>query len=232
MRRCLVLLALAALVVAPASSAHAAEPEPVGGLSELKPKDWTTVAFFLGGVATSFIAHESCHVVANYALGSHPHFESVTYLGFIPFFSISPSVRCRGNSCYQDDGTSYKGGPSALYAIVAAGIQCQQVGNEIILSTEPRLRWREAPFRKGMLAMNVALSLGYAFSNWAGIEPAQGDIATNDRLLTKVPQGALAAAIFVPAVLDILRYLWPDSPWLPWVARISKGALLGFAFAI
>jgi hypothetical protein len=232
MRRRLTLVALTASVAALAPPARAAEPEPVGGLAELKPKDWTTVALFLGGVATSFIAHESCHVAANYVLGSHPHFEGVTYLGFIPFFAISPSVKCRGYDCYQDDGSVYRGGPTALYAIVAAGVQCQQVGNEIILSTEPRLRYREAPFRKGMLAMNVALSIGYAFSNWAKVEPPQGDIATNDRLLTKVPQGALAAAIFVPAVLDLLRYLWPDSPWVPWVARLSKGALLGFAFAI
>jgi hypothetical protein len=230
MRRLALLLpVLLALVVA--SPARAVGDD--GPLAEITPRSWKTVALFLGGAATAFLAHESCHVVMNYALGSHPHIGPVTYLGFIPFFSISPSANCTASgSCYQDDGTRFGPGARGMYAIVIAGVQCQQVEDEIILSTEPRLRYQEAPFRKGLLAMNTGLAIGYAFSNWMNIEPPEGDLASNDRLLGKLPKGALAAAVFVPAVLDILRYLWPDSPWLPWVSRLSKGALIGFTFAL
>ena len=214
----------------PAPAAPAATPSFV---SNLIPSSWASVGLFLGGAATAFVAHESCHIFVNYALGSSVHFEPVWYQGKIPFFSISPDVNCSGGSCTHSDGRPFGPGPAGMYAIVGAGVQCQQIANEIILSTEPDLFRHDAPFRKGVLAFNTLLSIGYAISNWAGQEPVAGDTATLERLTAShLPRGMIAAAIFIPAVIDIVRFFLPDQTWIPWVSRASKGLLVGFVFAI
>lgn len=218
----------------PASTPPEPDPAPPaapqGGLSEITPSSWTSVALFLGGAAAAFLAHEGCHTVVNYALGSHPRLEGVRFLGVIPFFAITPSVSCDGGRCLTDEGKQWGPGKAGLYAILSAGFQCQQMENELILSLDPRLRQKEAPFRKGVLVFNTLLSIGYAVASWADIEPPAGDLATADRM-APFPRGILAASIFVPAALDIVRYFFPDSAWLPWVGRASKGGLIGLAFA-
>lgn len=223
MTRVLVLIAALALP-------WTARAEPIRG-SDLVPKSWGSVAWFLGGAAAAFVGHESCHVAMNLSLGVVPEIRPVTYLGFVPFFSISPTVTCGANGCVKDSGAPFGPGKGGLYAIVAAGMQCQQISNEIILSTDPQLVRHEAPFRKGMLAFNVLLSLGYAVSNWAGVEPRSGDVSSLDRLV-RAPQGLIALSVFAPAVLDALRFFFPDAPGLPFVSWVAKGALVGFVFSI
>lgn len=222
--------ALVAVLRAPAAFAEPSDPPSL--VSELTPAGWKSVAWFLGGAATAFITHEGCHTIVNYALGSSPHIEKVTFLGFIPFFSIAPNVSCFNGTCIHDDsGKPWGPGPRGMYSIVTAGMQCQQMEDEVILSTDPQLLHRTAPFRKGLLAFNTLLSIGYAVSNWAGIEPTAGDLAAADRLMP-FRNGILAASVFVPAVVDIARFFFPDVGWLPWVSRTSKGAIIGFVFAL
>jgi hypothetical protein len=201
-------------------------------ISTLLPGSFKAAALFAAGAATAFFAHETCHVMVNLMLGSHPYFSKVNFHG-IPFFSITPSVSCLPSGCYnQGSGTPWAPGPRGMYAIVSAGYQCQQIGNEIILSTDPNLRYKEAPFRKGVLAFNIALSMGYAIANWVGTEPNAGDSAYLD-LLTRhhLPPGVIAAAIFMPAIIDAIRFFAPES-WLPWLSRLSKTALIGLVLAV
>ena len=209
-----------------------AEPEHTF-IKDLLPSSWKSVGLFLGGAATGFVAHESCHIFVNYTLGSRVSFLPVKYMDKIPFFTIAPDVSCSNGRCTHSDGRPFAAGPAGMYAIVSAGYQCQQIADEIILSTDPQLFHHEAPFRKGALAFNTILSLGYAISNWAGQEPSAGDSSTMDQLPSAhLPRGLIAMAIFVPAVLDILRFFLPDQVWLPWVSRASKSLIVGFAFAI
>ena len=79
---------------------------------------------------------------------------------------------------------------------------------------------------------NIALSMGYAISNWVGTEPNAGDSAYLD-LLTRhhLPPGVIAAAIFMPAIIDAIRFFAPES-WLPWLSRLSKTALIGLVLAV
>jgi len=199
-------------------------------LADFKPSGPASVALFLSGAATAFLAHEGCHVAANLGLGLVPRVDEVRFLGAIPFFSISPPLRCDEAGCRREDGSPFGPGRAGTFGIVAAGLQCQQIANEVILSTEPWLLRHEAPFRKGVLALDVLLSFGYAFADWAGLEPEVGDLSSMGRL-SGLPREAVAAAIFVPAVLDLVRFLFPDARWLPWAARASKGAIFGFLFA-
>jgi len=68
-----------------------------------------------------------------------------------------------------------------LHTSFTAALECQQIGDEIILSADPELRFRPAPREKGLLALNNLLSIGYAISNWTGTDPYMGDLATADR---------------------------------------------------
>jgi hypothetical protein len=61
-------------------------------------------------------------------------------------------------------------------------------------------------------------------------EPFVGDLAGADRSV-RMPDGVVAISVFVPAVLDILRYLFPENDWLPWAARSTKFGLIGFTFS-
>jgi hypothetical protein len=219
---------LAALCVsAGAGAGEAGEPAGPG------PITLRSSAIFAGGALTALVAHEGCHLAANYLLGNPPSLRGVQFLGAIPFFAISPDVVCSADgACARRDGGRFPAGPRGLYAIQSAGLACQQWGSEAILSAEPRLAERDAPFRKGMLALNSGLAIGYAIANLARIEPYPGDLAGDDRLFLRGGRGAVAVAVLVPAVLDGLRYFFPDWTWLPWTARLSKGALVGLAFAL
>jgi hypothetical protein len=220
---------LLAALCAPAGVSAGEPADPV----ESGPSTLRSSAIFAGGALTALVAHEGCHVAANYLLGNPPSLRSVQFLGAIPFFAISPDVTCAADgACSRRDGGRFPAGPRGLYAIQSAGLACQQWGSEAILSTEPRLSERDAPFRKGMLALNSGLALGYAIANLVRIEPFAGDLAGDDRLFFHGGRGAVAVAVLVPAALDGLRYFFPDWTWLPWTSRLSKGALVGLAFAL
>lgn len=212
-------------VPAPAPSpaeTPAAEPGPRLTLA--------SAAIFAAGVVTAFAVHETCHVAANYLYGNQPRLEPVKFLGFIPFFAITPGIGCGPSGCYKRDGSVFKGGVPGYYTIVSAGILAQQATDEAILIAEPRLRYADAPFLKGMLAFNTLTSIAYAIANWTSIEPPEGDLRTMTQL-APYPRGVLALLVFLAAGLDIARYFLPDVPVLPWVSRAAKLATTGLVFA-
>jgi hypothetical protein len=210
----------------PGLSAPAPPPEPA-------PQwfTWRSAALFAGGAVTALAAHESCHLLANLAMGNVPSFQSVTFLGFIPYFAIVPSIRCRGGDCKKSDGESFGAGRPGLYTIVSAGIQCQHYEDEVILTQRPGLRMDSAPFRKGMLAFNTLLSIGYVLANWTGVEPVDGDIRGIYRD-GGAPRLLLSSMVFGIAAVDIARYYYPRARWLAWLNRVAKLSVTGIAFAM
>jgi len=204
--------------------------EKAGWFDEFMPPSLASAGLFAGGAITALLAHESCHLLANGVFGNKPQLQNANYLGFVPFPAISSNIYCDGEQCYHGDGARFGGGPKGFYTISTAGLECQQIGDEIILTANPELRFRPAPFEKGMLALNTLLSIGYALSNWTGTEPYVGDLATADRTV-RTPRGIVALSVFVPAVLDIVRYFLPGSNWAIWASRTSKFGLIGLTFA-
>ena len=192
---------------------------------------WRSTAIFLGGAATALATHETCHLAANFATGNQPNFQPVTFLGFIPYFAIVPSIRCRGGECVKNNGEVYYAGRPGLYTIVSAGLQCQHYEDEIILSLRPDLRLSDAPFRKGMLAFNTLTSIGYVLANWTGAEPVDGDIRGIHRD-GGAPRMLLSSLVLGIAAADIARYYFPRSRWLAWLSRAAKLSVTGVAFAM
>jgi len=174
--------------------------------------------------------HESCHAISGLALGNKPTLEPVRFLGVVPFFAVSPNVSCYDGYCLKASGAPFLPGPRGLYFIVSAGIICQEVTNEVILSVQPRIRYDDAAYLKGMLAFNTLASVAYALANLFALEPPQGDIRTMGSLVP-VPHAVLSGLILATAALDISRYYFPDEEWLAWASRITKVATVGIVFA-
>jgi hypothetical protein len=190
---------------------------------------WTSVALFVAGGATAFLAHEGCHALANFAFGNTPRLERVSFVGVVPFFTVSPGIQCVGDTCVKRDGQPFADGRPGLYTILTAGLQCQHLADEIMLTSEPRLKDREAPFRKGMLAFNTITSVAYVAANWLGAEPAAGDLAGVYRD-TRAPRTLTNVLVLGAAALDIARFLAPDAPALPWLSRAAKLGVTGITF--
>jgi hypothetical protein len=190
---------------------------------------WSSVGLFAAGAATAFLAHEGCHAIANFAFGNTPRLERVSFVGVLPFFTVSPGIQCPGDRCVKRDGQPFDGGRPGLYTILTAGLQCQHLADEIMLTTDPRLKEREAPFRKGMLAFNTLTSLAYVAANWAGAEPPAGDLAGVYRD-TRAPRNLTNVLVLSAAALDIARYFAPDAPALPWLSRFAKLGVTGITF--
>ncbi len=195
------------------------------------PFSWGSTAAFLAGAGTAFLTHETCHLAANLGTGNQPGFERVTFLGFIPFLAITPSIRCANGECYKHNREPYYAGRPGLYTIVSAGLQCQHYTDEIILTARPDLRMIEAPFRKGMFTFNLLLSLGYALSNVAGVEPTDGDLRGMKRD-GGAPRALAVGLVLSIAALDIARYYFPKSRCLVWLSRAAKLGVTGTAFAM
>jgi hypothetical protein len=204
---------------------------PVPPAPAATPFSWGGAATFLGGAVTALAAHESCHLIANLAMGNRPGFEPVTFMGFIPYFAIVPSIRCRGGECTKSNGERFWPGRPGLYTIVSAGIQCQQYEDEAILSEWPGLRMDRAPFRKGVLTFNTLLSIGYVLANWTGVEPTDGDIRGIHRD-GGAPRLLLSSIIIGIAAVDVARYYYPHARWLAWLNRAAKLSVTGIAFAM
>jgi hypothetical protein len=191
---------------------------------------WGSVAVTASGFATAFLAHEACHGLANLAMGNAPTLEPVRFLGLVPFFALSPGFSCNRGTCVRRDGTPFPPGQRGYATIVSAGLVCQELTDEIVLTARPRLREERAPFLKGMLLFNTATSVAYGLANLARIEPPAGDLRSLDQV-SRVPHGVFAALIIGTAALDLARYFLPDSGWLPWVSRGSKAATVGLVVA-
>ena len=237
-RRWLAAFAAGALI-APGTACWADEPPPPEGdvrteaaapLPEFTDVTVGSVAVTAAGFLTAFVVHEACHGVANLAMGNVPSLQPVRFLGFLPFFAVSPGVTCQNGTCVRRDGTPFFPGPRGYATIVSAGIVCQEVTNEIILTVRPGIRMERAPFLKGMLLFNTAASVAYGIANLAGIEPPEGDIRGLDGV-SRLPHGVFAAVVLGTAALDVARYFLPDSQWLPWVSRGSKVVTIGLVVA-
>ena len=219
----------------PPAAATPLSPDPRTATTPPEPTPpqftWSSAARFAGGALTALAAHESCHLITNLAMGNRPEFEPVTFLGFIPYFAIVPSIQCRNGDCTKRNGQSFWFGRPGLYTIVSAGIQCQQYEDEVILTRRPGLRMDNAPFRKGMLAFNTLLSIGYVLANWAGVEPTDGDIRGIHRD-GGAPRLLLSSMILGIAAVDIARYYYPHARWLAWLNRVAKVSVTGIAFAM
>jgi len=175
-----------------------------------KFKDW---AWFALGAATGFVAHELSHVIADLIFGKSISFVAVK-LGPFPFFAIQPCCNLM---------------PKEQYVIGSAGFDMQNINSELILWLAPSLRSRRHAFLKGILVLDVALSLGYGITALAGIGPSQSDTNTMARGLG-IPTWPIGIALIVPAALDVYRYLVPDSKWAPFVSLQGKSMMLGAAF--
>ena len=192
---------------------------------DVSPWSAPQVAMFAGGAATAFAAHESCHVLAGLMFGGTPRLQHVTFLGFVPFFAIAPGIECTDGVCTRFN-EPFSAGTKGAYAVVSAGLQCQHLGDELMLSLDPQLRERDAPFRKGMLAFNTLTSVGYVLANWLSVEPRAGDVGSITRL-TGASRGLVTGLLLGTAALDVARYYEPDVAWLIWTSRVAKVAFGG-----
>ena len=173
-------------------------------------KSWAWLAL---GAASGFVAHELGHVLADLAFGKSISFVGV-HLGPFPFFAIQPCCNLT---------------PREQYVIASAGFDVQSIDSELILWLAPRLRSERHAFLKGVLVLDVALSLGYGITAFAGIGPPQSDVNTMARGL-QIPSWPIGIWLVVPALMDIYRYLFPGSRWAPWVSLQGKMMTLGAAF--
>ena len=176
-------------------------------------KDW---AWFLLGAGAGFVAHEMGHMFTDLILGKRVDFVEV-HLGPFPFFAIQPCC----NLSRQE-----------LYTISSAGFMVQYVNSELIYWVSPRIRSQRHAFLKGVLALDVGLSIGYAITGFlpSKIAPAQSDVNSMARGLG-VPSWEVGLMILVPAMIDTYRYLVPSSVWAPYAGVQSKLLVLGASFA-
>ena len=150
-------------------------------------------------------AHEAGHLLFNVVFDADPGIRRVSFHG-IPFFAIS----------HRDDLSARR-----EFTISSAGFWVQHAGNEWLLTSQPRLRFQRAPFRKGMFAFNVLASAAYAGAAFARTGPAERDtrgMAESSR----TDERWIGALILAPAVLDAWRYFDPGAQWAVWVSRAIK----------
>jgi hypothetical protein len=169
--------------------------------------------WFAAGAVTGFVGHELGHVAADLMAGKSIDFVR-TDLGPFPFFAIQPCC----NLTRREE-----------YAIASAGFLVQDVNSELIFWIAPRIRSQRHAFLKGVLVFDIALSLGYAITGFAGIGPPQSDVNTMARGLA-VPPWQVGLMLAIPAAVDVYRYLVPGSVWAPWVSVQGKLLTLGAVF--
>lgn len=203
--------------------ALALEPPP-------PPRVWRTVGLGVAGALTAFLAHETGHVFANLMMGNNPHFEGTMVFGAIPFVVVSPGIDCDPAPCRDRSGERFRAGRRGNFFIVTAGFHVQHLLDEVLLSQEPALKSRYAPFQKGMLLFNLFLSCLYAGGAFTGLEDPHGDLV-NASELSHFREAWLASLLLVPVALDTYRFFVPASRWSPWVSRGAKAALLGLNFS-
>ena len=182
----------------------------LGHAKEANFRRVTDYLWFALGAGIGLALHEGAHLATDYMTDARPKVEPVS-LGPFPFFSITPT-----NIQSQQQ----------RYAIAMSGFLMQDLYSEVILQIDPRLRAHNRPLLKGMLALHVLLTTGYAITGFAGIGPQQSDVNTLSRSLS-VPPWAVGLLLLPPALCDTYRYFVPDSRWAPWVSLAGKGSLLG-----
>jgi hypothetical protein len=181
---------------------------------------------FAGGALSGLALHELGHVTANLGYGNVPSVQGIVVARFIPWFVIDARLTYAHGTYYQRDGAVFAGGGHGYYVINTAGFMVQNLGSEILLSAQPPLRYEHAPFAKGLLWMNMLLSIGYSTASLLGVEDVHGDIYGGSRH-SGYPSGLIAGVVLSNGALDLLRYMFPRNPWLPWLSRASKVMLFG-----
>jgi hypothetical protein len=218
------------LAVVPRSARADGEPKPDVARPSVAPPpssvDAASVLLFVGGALSGLTLHELGHVLTNLAYGNVPGLSSVSYLKVIPWFSIDARLTYRDGVYYKADGSVFRAGGRGYYVINMGGFMMQNLGSEIILTTHPDLRDEHAPFAKGLLFMNIGLSLGYSTASFVGLEDPHGDISGGSRH-TYYPAPLIAGMVFTSGALDLFRYLFPDDEMLPWLSRSAKAMFLG-----
>ena len=160
-----------------ALSQPARAQETAGTEPQPKPNHTADVVKFLAGAAVGLVAHESGHLVLDFAFDAKPYLKRVE-LGGVPFFAIT----------HRSDLS-----PRREYAVSSAGFWVQETWNEILLTKQPMLRHTHAPFAKGALAFNILTSIGYAAVAFAKTGPAERD--TRGWLMPCVDERAIAAMV-------------------------------------
>jgi hypothetical protein len=188
--------------------------------------DLPSFLLFAGGALSGLALHEMGHVTANLAYGNVPGLKGIVYAHVIPWFVIDSRLTLTDGVYYKRDGSVFVGGGRAYYVINTAGFMVQNLGSEIILSMRPRIFHEHAPLLKGLLWMNMLLSIGYGGASLLGVEDVHGDIYGGARH-SGYPHQLIAGVVLSNGALDMLRYFLPDSPWLAWLSRASKLALFG-----
>jgi hypothetical protein len=182
--------------------------------------------WFAGGALSGLTLHEMGHVLTNLAYGNPPHITGILYGKFIPWFVIDPALTEREGVFYKSNGAVFAGGRKGYFVINTAGLQVQNIGSEAILSAHPGLLYEKAPFLKGMLWMNMILSIGYSTASIIGTEDPHGDLFGAGQH-SQFPHALTGGIVFANGALDVLRYLIPDTDWLPWLSRTSKVMFFG-----
>lgn len=168
------------------------------------------VGRFLAGAATGFALHEGAHVASGLAFGSAPGLRRISF-GPIPFFAV----------------THERVSPRREYIISSAGFWSQQATSETLLTRNPTLRHEDAPFLKGMFAFHLVTSTGYGIVAISDRGPLERD-TYGMAVSADLPEPVIGAVVLVPAILDALRYYFPEKGWLRWAGRGVKlgGALI------
>lgn len=157
----------------------------------------------------AFAAHESGHLLFDYAFDAHPGFKRVSGAG-IPFFAIT-----------HDPGVSRR----QEFLISSAGFCVQHAGSEWLLTRRPNLRREKAPFAKGILAFNVLTSAVYSGAAFSRSGPPERD-PRGVAVSARIAEPWVGAMLLVPAGLDTYRYFHPRARWAAWASRAAKAGFV------
>lgn len=167
---------------------------------------------FFKGAALGFLGHETGHLIANLAVGSHPYLKRVDF-AFIPFFTIQPDHLLT---------------PREHYLTASAGFGAQFLVNEWLLDKHPNLAHEDEPLLKGLAAFNFWLGVGYALDGFTGYGPEERDTKGMADALG-CSEATIGALVLAPTLLDAYRYHHPDCRWARDVSRGLKTLMFGLA---
>jgi hypothetical protein len=168
-----------------------------------------SVCGVLTGAGLGFAAHESGHLVANWALGTDVYVKKVEGLR-VPFFAIA-----------HRDTLSRR----QEFIVSSAGLWAQFAVAEWVLTRNPRLRSQRASLKKGVLAFHVATSVLYGVGGLGRIGPPERD-TRGMAMGMGGHERWVGIGVLTPGVLDAYRYFHPSATWARWASRVSKMVLL------
>jgi hypothetical protein len=183
----------------------AAQETPPGPPAQPVDRPVADAVTFAAGAGLALAMHESAHLIFDAAFRADVSVERV-HFGPIPFFALAH----RGDLSARRE-----------FTISSAGFWAQEASDEWLLTHRPGLRREHAPLLKGVLAFNVANSVGYAAVAFARAGPFERDTrAMADAI--GIDERAIGVMVLAPAVLDAYRYFRPESTWVKWASRIAK----------